>query len=382
MASKIITQDFPKRIAINASNITKGGGLQVASSIIQGLENINDSKYFVIVSSKLAKWARMTDGYMYNNVFVWIHDVPKGQNVLSGHVDSLDSFIAKNSIQVVISIFGPTYWKPKVFHICGFAKPHYIYDELIPEGLFSKKEMFNNTLKRLIHLHNFKSFIDILYTETEDATMRLRKLLPSKKVVTITNTYHQIYNDPNYWIDSPKMQLDDARVILMIASLYKHKNHQIIPKVIRILKELYPEINCKFILTINKNELGDGNSDVYDSIIFLGQVPIELCPNLYLKSDIMFLPTLLECFSASYAESMKMNVPILTSDRPFARTVCHNAAEYCDPLNETDIAEKIVMLLNNIGRRNQLIAFGKNRLNCFETSHSRLLKMLSLIPEP
>ena len=55
----------------------------------------------------------------------------------------------------------------------------------------------------------------------------------------------------------------------------------------------------------------------------------------------MFLPTFLECFSASYAEAMLMKKPIITSNLGFAQNVCKDAAVYFDPCNPEDIIDKI-----------------------------------------
>ena len=68
---------------------------------------------------------------------------------------------------------------------------------------------------------------------------------------------------------------------------------------------------------------------------------VENCPKLYNQADAMFLPTLLETFSASYPEAMKMERPILTSDLDFAKDICGDAALYFNPLDSYDIANKI-----------------------------------------
>lgn len=61
----------------------------------------------------------------------------------------------------------------------------------------------------------------------------------------------------------------------------------------------------------------------------------------------MFLPTLLECFSASYPEAGFMKVPIFTSDLSFAKTICGEGAFYFNPMDCKNIASVITSAYKN-----------------------------------
>ncbi len=75
---------------------------------------------------------------------------------------------------------------------------------------------------------------------------------------------------------------------------------------------------------------------------------------------------------------MKMKKPILTSDLSFAHDICGDAAEYFNPLNPEDIANKIINLANDKNRQNELIKKGERRLLDFETPKSRAEKYLAI----
>ncbi|MGF1670524.1 MAG: glycosyltransferase, partial [Balneolaceae bacterium] len=94
--------------------------------------------------------------------------------------------------------------------------------------------------------------------------------------------------------------------------------------------------------------------------------------------DALFMPTLLECFSASYAEAMAMEKPILTSDLGFARTVCEDAALYFNPVDAKDISEKIRDLVKNRPLQQQLAVNGKKRLSDFSDAEDRAIKYLEI----
>jgi glycosyltransferase involved in cell wall biosynthesis len=93
----------------------------------------------------------------------------------------------------------------------------------------------------------------------------------------------------------------------------------------------------------------------------------------------MFLPTLLECFSVSYAEAMKMDRVILTSDLPFARNICVDAALYFDPLSPKDIGDMIYKAATDDGLRAQLIHNGRQQLSRFLSPEEKAAAYLKII---
>jgi hypothetical protein len=56
------------------------------------------------------------------------YDIPSGlvQSIKSKD-DFLDGLVITHQVNAVFSVFGPSYWRPKVKHITGYAKPHYIF---------------------------------------------------------------------------------------------------------------------------------------------------------------------------------------------------------------------------------------------------------------
>ena len=92
----------------------------------------------------------------------------------------------------------------------------------------------------------------------------------------------------------------------------------------------------------------------------------------------MFLPTLAECFSASYAEAMVMEKPIVTTDLGFARGICGPAAVYYEPANPQAAAEAITGLATSESSQRQLRNAGILRLQSFDTAVSKATKILKL----
>ena len=93
----------------------------------------------------------------------------------------------------------------------------------------------------------------------------------------------------------------------------------------------------------------------------------------------MFQPTLLECFTATYVEAMRMQVPILTRDLPFAHGLCGNAAVYYSPLNAEDCAKSIYKMAVDKSFQDYLVREGIKQLNSFDNYNRRAEKLIDLI---
>ena len=113
----------------------------------------------------------------------------------------------------------------------------------------------------------------------------------------------------------------------------------------------------------------------------LGVVAAADCPYIYSQGDALLLPTMLECFSASYPEAMVMKKPILTSDLSFARSICGDAGIYFNPLDPADIADKIILLMNDKALYDQKVANGLKRVVSFPSAAQRAEKYIELCEE-
>ena len=63
--------------------------------------------------------------------------------------------------------------------------------------------------------------------------------------------------------------------------------------------------------------------------------------SVYEAVDAVFMPTLLESYSATFLECMAYKKPLLVSDREFAREICGDAAIYFDPLSIDSMIDAI-----------------------------------------
>jgi len=281
----------------------------------------------------------------------------------------------------VISTGGHGYWKPHVPVVGGFNIPHYVYPESPYFRNLSLKKRVYWKVMRLIHLHLYNR-LDAVLVQTEDVKMRLSHILDSGAPIhVISNTASaHFFGKSSFRTKLPARVHGEIR-LLTLSSYYPHKNLEVINHVTRILKER-GEARFKFIVTLPDEKYRHAfGSDNTGLIYNTGPVPIRECPSLYDECDLMFLPTLLECFSASYAEAMVMKKPILTSDMSFARTVCLGAAVYFNPLDPVEIADKILELARDSELQKSLIIEGERIARNFNTPTERAEKFLKICQE-
>lgn len=121
------------------------------------------------------------------------------------------------------------------------------------------------------------------------------------------------------------------------------------------------------------------HEDVRDSIIYIGKVDVSECPYLYEQCDIMFMPTLMECFTATYPEAMRMRVPIVTTDLEFARGLCGDAACYYSAIDAKAAAEAIHKVATQKEYARKLVENGLNQLLTYDNYYQRAEKLIHIL---
>ena len=73
---------------------------------------------------------------------------------------------------------------------------------------------------------------------------------------------------------------------------------------------------------------------------------------------LLALPSLVETVGLPLLESMSLGVPVVAADRPYAREICGDAAEFFDPKSSESFAASAGRLLEDRGSREMLKARG------------------------
>ncbi len=365
------------RLLIDCSNIQVGGGIQVALSFLHDLTKINsENEYIVVLSPQMS--VKLQDRRSFGSNFKF-YDLPRKnyKNIFKRNRLLRQIELVENS-NVVFTVFGPSYYKSSVPKIVGYAIPHYIYKDSPYFSSIKTKAKMRLKLKELIQINAFKTNSSFLIFETSDVQDKFCQLFKydSNKTYVVSNTLNEIFYHREKWKNN-NYNFHSKNSILVLSANYPHKNLSIIPKIIDTLINTYHIDDFKFIISLTKEELHfDDKYDLY--IEYLGFVPLEKLPSLYNSVDILFMPTLLEVFSATYLEAMYMKVPIVTSDMSFARDICGEGALYYSPLSSIEAANKIIELITNDILKKEIVETASENFKRFPSSMVRTLQYLEI----
>ncbi len=369
------------KLIINASNLYGSGGLQVAYSFIHECRKFAWHEYHVFLCPKLTDQIEIQQ---FPSNFIFYHSpvIPAPFGKARQEMLKLSRLEREISPDIVFTVFGPTYWTPRATHLMGYAMPHFIYTDSPFFQIISWKENVIWKLRGFIKMWYVKRNTRYFHVETDDVRQRLAAKLkiPVTNIFTVGNTHNASYDafNPENAHASILPDMNGTFNLVCISGSFEHKNLDILNRVIPELKHLGVD-DVRFILTIEPEKMGLlFSAEAREWIVNTGPVPVDVCPVLYHRSDAVFLPTLLECFSANYPEAMKMERPLVTSGMGFARTICGDAALYFDPVDPEDIAEKIKRLRDDALLREALVDNGRRVLAKLNTAESRAQQYLHL----
>jgi len=363
------------RIIINTAHQRFGGAIQVALSFIQECKNFPEHQYHVFVGYGVGKSLDKTS--FPNNFTFYDFDFGViGFSTVKTIQKTLRPLETSIRPDILISTSGPTYYHSIAPQIIGFNLPLYIYPESPFVANLPLKKKLMLWFKKQMHFYYFKRDAKAYVVQTDDVNQRVRKALKTNQVYTVTNTHNQFYNNPDLGAKRLPERFADEFRFLTLTSYYPHKDLELLPKIAQDLQDRGIH-HVRFILTLKKEDF-ESKIEKHPFIVNVGPVLPKDCPALYAESDALLLPTLAECFSASYPEAMVMKKPIVTTNLGFAKSICGQAALYFEPKNPKDAAARIIELLSDSALANKLVENGLEQLNTFDSANKRAEKYLNL----
>lgn len=364
-----------KKILINASNLHVGGGVQVASSFLIELMNMRENGQYahldisVIASSEVLK-----------NVDTLNHDLTslKEVNIYGLNLSKrreLNKLFSQ--FDIILTVFGPFYFKSKAQQITGFAQPWIAY----PDNFVYQQLPFLNRIKTKL-AYKFKNFFfkksQILIVEAEHVKKALvAQGYPAEIITVVPNAVSAVYDIPENW--KPIQYTKSASYTLgFIGRNYFHKNLNRLKDVNEKLKNKYG-ITCDFLFTLTPEEMAENGFDKLGNFQTVGSIAVDQCPAFYQSIDALIFPSLLECFSATPIEAMKMGKLVIASKLPFVTDICKNTARYFDPLDNNSIAEAIYLASTQEEENKLLIDRAKLLVQNLPTSEDRAKAYLNLL---
>lgn len=254
---------------------------------------------------------------------------------------------------LIYTISAPCYHHFKTKEVMRFTNPWVAHPNQYAWSVLSTKERVKMKAYCRLQRHLIKK-AHFFVTQTDDVKNSLIQTLniPSDNIAVVPNVL------PAFIRKEDNSHIDDKDGLIHVASVAaadKHKNLDIIPDVIYILSHTYNIENIVFHLTLPENtqlwksiETKARKLGVNSKIINHGRVnQHKLCNDIYRKSTIAFLPTLLEVFSASTIEALFFGLKIVATNFSFNTQVLGDTALYYEPMNAEDAAKKLFQVLTD-----------------------------------
>lgn len=207
-----------------------------------------------------------------------------------------------------------------------------------------------------------------IITQTETVKGGLIRVtgLPGNRVFVVPNVLPAVLQD----IDPTHLDADIGWIdVAAVGGQMPHKNLEIIPDVIKALKQKYGIKNVRFHTTlpedsgvwwrINKELTACG---LEENVVNHGNMRLTELAELYRHCRFCFLPTVLETFSASTIEAMYFDLKTVASDLPFNKEVMQDSCLYFEPMNPESAAEMLARLITDNELQSVLSSKMKERL--------------------
>jgi len=368
-------------ILLNFIPLKQGGGVQV------GLDFLNQAKLF----GKEHNWYVVaTEGTPFVD-YDYFDNVHLVKVIPSNLLDRLlfeyygcKPLIKELNASIIYTQFGPIWPGANVVNVAGCAYSNLMYPEI---DFWGELPFLSRIKRKIIDYFRIKRMVaaDYIIYETKDLADRAVKLfsLPAARVFSVRPTASSLIN-----LNSGEGEfsaIPQGFRILLLSHYRIHKNFEILPKVVEILKRKFQIDDVIFILTLKDDEKSLNIIEkakalnVSENICNIGPVNYDACGSLYNACDAVILPSLLESFSNTIAEAWVMKKPLIISDFDWSRSMCGDAAIYITYDDAEDTALKIANLISNRAKIETVVEMGTRILNQYSDSKSRFLSYKKII---
>jgi glycosyltransferase involved in cell wall biosynthesis len=355
------------KILVNASTLVVGGGIQVGLSFIERALEENRFQWKFVLSRGI--YDHLQAGMRDSDTVYCIDPSPAKPFAGRNSRKQIKQLCRSWQPDLVYSIGFPSYIRFRSPEIGRYTNPWEINDPPLPWHLYPGRMERLKILLGIWYRQYWAKKAQFIETQTAAARegIHRRTGFPLDRIHIVPNSPNQIFISAGR--ELPKKTAVDAPVrIFCLSAPYRHKNLDLIPDVAHELKNRFGHTPL-FMLTLPENGpmLGQIRQKavalgVDAQIQNLGVLKLAECIRHYQQSYMVFLPTLLEIFSATYLEAMAMQLPIVTTDLSFAHDNCGEAALFFEARNSQAAATCIHRLITEPDLYEEMVAKGNHQL--------------------
>jgi glycosyltransferase involved in cell wall biosynthesis len=338
------------RLLINAVGLRAGGGLTVGLNALRGLREVRpDVDIFALVPAgcgyeELCRNLEVPFKAFHTTALyplwrVWFDQV------------QVPVATRRWSADVLFSMNNQTAWGVSCAQVVLLHNPYYIYPVAEWWSLLGAYDRVSLLVQRLLFAVMARRCSAHVAVQTPVAARRLIDRYGTRpdRVAVIPNAiageHYRAETAAGHALARRMRTAARGRaVVLTLARYYPHKDLEFILRVARRLRDTADRQFVFFITiaaeqhpgaralleTIDKDRLGA-------DVVNLGPLEFQELRSAYAVAQICFLPTVLESMSGTHLEALHYGLPIVTTERDFARDACGPSAHYF-PMGDVDAA--------------------------------------------
>jgi glycosyltransferase involved in cell wall biosynthesis len=283
-----------------------------------------------------------------------------------------------SNVTHVLTLVGSGLPHPRhIKSVVGVDYPIICYDDSPYWGYLPLRRKVFQRVKNTLRKQRINR-ADVLLVETNVMRDRLKKVLRFPGQYVVQPPY------PSHTLQASQHTHNRQNNILLLSSCVPHKNLWELPAIAVWLQR--EGIRCNFILTVTSEEFAAANRgrwdlsklDVY--FTFVGKVHPTALNALYEKADFLMLISDLESYSSNYLEAWKAGIPLISSDREFAREICRDSAFYLEPHDPKSAATVIAGALTaDASEYQRRVQAGKEYLKSIPTPQQSVDTIVTLL---
>lgn len=237
--------------------------------------------------------------------------------------------------------------------------------------LFASKDLYQLKEWTKYSAHNAKKIFTISESSKSDI-IKEYQALPEDVIVTYPGIKGKLMDNAELTMENLEKKFHISKhYILFVGTIQPRKN---IARLIEAFATVLQNTKKKDVDLVIVGKKGWQYEDILeapekfhvsDHVKFLDFVSDEDLPSLYANALCYVLPSLYEGFGLPVLEAMKFDCPVITSNVSSMPEAGGDAALYVDPTDVSDIAQKIVSLIDNEKLRKELIEKGQKQIKKF-----------------
>lgn len=373
------------KVFLNFVPLKAGGGLQIGLDFVENLRSFQKDWVFYLAYSKNTPFHKLE--LPCSIVASFAVDTSLVSRVAYEYWGA-SRLIAKLDADVVYTQFGPALRNVAVPQISGCAYSNLFYPEV---DFWAGERHFKRKIREYVDYIRLSGVArsDIAIFETPDLRDRCMKMLgfSDARAKCVLPSVSKLVDSSRHNMEMKAVadSLAKRKYIVYITRYHLNKNLELLIDAAELLNRM----NCQefaFLLTLDIRDArvcryferieSKGLSNFFVNV---GPVPPSGCVELYRISTFAVLASNLESFSNNIAESWSMGVPLLVTEKSWAKALCGDGAHYFSHNDPQSLVNEILYLDENQEHRRSLVRRGASKLGEFPSSQERFNQYIDII---